>query len=387
MKRFIIVLLLTNLFFPFFSLPARAVSESECAQKSDLVAKIDCLNNLLTETGKKEESLTNEISKFNTNIALTSARIQKTQEDIKTLGEEIDSLATKIDRLEESLGHLSDVLLERIVATYKQGEVEAFHLLLSANGFSDFLTRFKYIRVAQIHDKKLMFEMQETKDNYIDQRQLREEKKAEQETLKQQLQSQKAQLAQQMSDKQTLLNITRNDESRYQDLLAAARAEQAALENAMRQALALLKDGSPVEEGAPIAMLGNSGYPACSTGPHLHFEIRKNNEPQNPATFLKNIAVIYEDDRVGKMSFSGDWNWPITDPKITQEYGMSYWARLGWYNGGPHTGIDMTSPSNIIRAPKKGTLYKGTASCRGVDMNFVAIDHGDGLISWYWHVQ
>jgi murein DD-endopeptidase MepM/ murein hydrolase activator NlpD len=87
------------------------------------------------------------------------------------------------------------------------------------------------------------------------------------------------------------------------------------------------------------------------------------------------------------MNFTGDWNWPISDPKITQEYGMSYWARLGWYNGGPHTGIDMTSTNSIIKAPKKGTLYKGSASCRGVGMNFVAIDHGDGLISWYWHVQ
>lgn len=77
----------------------------------------------------------------------------------------------------------------------------------------------------------------------------------------------------------------------------------------------------------------------------------------------------------------------MESPRITQGYGMTYYARTGFYGGSPHTGVDMISNNPIIRAPKKGTLYRGSASCRGAGMNYVAIDHGEGIISWYWHVQ
>jgi hypothetical protein len=66
---------------------------------------------------------------------------------------------------------------------------------------------------------------------------------------------------------------------------------------------------------------------------------------------------------------------------------MTYWARIGWYGGNPHTGIDMVSENISIHAPHDGTLYKGSTTCKGSKMNYVAIDHGDGLFSWYWHVR
>jgi len=45
----------------------------------------------------------------------------------------------------------------------------------------------------------------------------------------------------------------------------------------------LVKDGEMVKKGTIIARLGNSGH---SSGPHLHFEVRKDKKPRNPLFFL-----------------------------------------------------------------------------------------------------
>ncbi len=46
----------------------------------------------------------------------------------------------------------------------------------------------------------------------------------------------------------------------------------------------LVQEGDRVEKGEPIAMLGSTGR---SSGPHVHFEVRRNGKIVNPARFIK----------------------------------------------------------------------------------------------------
>jgi len=46
----------------------------------------------------------------------------------------------------------------------------------------------------------------------------------------------------------------------------------------------LVEEGEWVEKGQVIGKVGKSGR---ASGPHLHFEIRRNNKPLDPMLFLK----------------------------------------------------------------------------------------------------
>lgn len=357
----------------------------------------------IEELQKQEKTLGQQISLMDNQISITTLKISQTENQIKTLEKEIEVLSGKIVRLDSSLNYLSKVLLARVGETYKSGRVDMLTLLFSAKSFSDFISRCRYLQLVQLNDRELLLSMERTRTNYDEQKQLKEKIQAELTELKTKLVVQRKELATQVSDKKRLLEDTKGKETEYQRLLAAALSEQEAILKSMQEAVLKLADGTKVEKGKEIALIGNTGYPCCSTGSHLHFMVTvgcqrddkgyiKDCLPVNPANYLKNVSVTYEKD-VGQMSFGGDWDWPIENPEITQEYGMSSWARTGYYGGKPHNGIDMVNSNQIIRAPKEGVLYRQSTSCGRCNggccatVNFVALDHGEGVYSWYWHIK
>ena len=75
----------------------------------------------------------------------------------------------------------------------------------------------------------------------------------------------------------------------------------------------------------------------------------------------------------------------MDSPQITQRFGKTPWS---WrYPGGNHTGIDMVDDNIKITAPDDGVYIRSVQSCYGVGMNYAAIDHGDGVVSYYLHIR
>lgn len=358
---------------------------------NDLQGQIGDLEKKIADAKAQEKSLSLEISVMDNQIKLTQLRIDATKQEILVLGGDIDKANKKISQLEKALEELIKVLVNRIISTYQVGKTQNITMLISASNISDFFTRASYLRIVQAHDKKIIYDTQQAKDDYLNQKQIYEDKKAEVEKLKAQLEAYTAQLDQDKKAKQALLEVTQNDEKRYQQLLAQLKAEKSAIEGVV--ATLQLVNGTPIKEGESIAVVGNSGAPGCSTGPHLHFEVRKNGITEDPSAYLKSgvsFRYSYREDEYflyGTINPRGTWNWPLSDTiKINQAYGSHEYARR--YSDGIHTGIDMESDSSdLIKAPKDGTLYKGSTYCGSSIMNYAAVDHGDGIISWYWHVR
>lgn len=344
------------------------------------------LQQKISEAQTKEKTLSSEIKSMDSQIELMTLQMAETTHRIAKLGREVEELGGKIETLEGSLTTLSELLLNRIVTAYKVNRISYLTLLFTSDGFADLINRTKYIQAAQAHDREVLTEVQITKVTYAEQKELREQKKAEQEALKVELEGQKKKLDEQKVAKEALLTQTKNDEATYQKLLQQALAEKQALEAALITGVA----EGPVKAGDPIALVGNTGYPACSTGAHLHFEVRKNNQWVDPGGYLKSKQITDAQDGGNPTIGSGDWEWPLDGEIIlTQHYGHTPYSWRYSYSGGIHTGFDMYSPStSVIRAPKDGTLYSASQNCGGVSIIKIKyIEHGDGVISFYLHVQ
>ena len=353
---------------------------------NDVNSKIEELQKKVNELQSQENTLSKQINLLNSQIALTTLRVDSIKTAITKLSSEIGELNDEIDRLESLKTKRLELVLHRIPETYKRNTISQFGALFFSKDFSDFLSRVKYLSQVQEENTHLYKQLQNTQDTYGERKALREKKKVQSETLKTQLEQQSWELDRQKHEKQVLLDQTKNSETVYQRLLAQSLAEKTALERALVDAVSL----GPVKQGDPIALVGNSGYPGCSTGAHLHFEVRKNNAWMDPSGYLSS-KNINDDQNGGNATVGGgNWPWPLEDTvRITQYFGKTPYSWRYTYSGGIHTGIDMISTSsNVIRAPKEGTLYSSSQACGdGSIIKIKYIDHGDSVVSFYLHVQ
>ena len=208
----------------FFSLATLANAQTSCDSTCD-PKDSNCLNNLqnlcqtkVTDLHNQANTLSNQIAQFNAQIKLTTLKISQTQAQIALLG-------GRIDQLGQSLTDLTAAFSSRAVETYKLSRFENnFVFILSASDLTDAVSRLHYLQKIQEEDRSLLEKLQTAQTTYQGQKQ-------DQETLQKQLQVQQANLNSQKKSKAALLAATQGSETKYQNLLAQARAALAALSN------------------------------------------------------------------------------------------------------------------------------------------------------------
>lgn len=211
------------LFFSVFLLTillgrASFVLAEECddipSTQDKIQEKINCLSGKVGQLSSQAKTLKGQIAQFDAQIKLTTLKIADTESKIQLLG-------GRIDQLEVSLNDLSKAFASRAVETYKLSRIEnGFFFVLSAADVDDAVSRFHYLQKIQEEDRNLLSRLQEAQTAYQGQ-------KVDQEALQKQLKTQQTSLNAQKSAKNNLLSVTKNDEAKYQNLLAQANAQLA----------------------------------------------------------------------------------------------------------------------------------------------------------------
>jgi len=367
-KSFIIV-------FFVFLFTSVAYAQSSSDQLKDIQSKIDETTAKIAELQEIERDLTVQIDLINNQINLTELKIQESQATINKLEQEIGVLGFRIGYITQGIERLEILVKRRIVATYQQSFISDLELILASTDFSDLILRLQYLKEVQENDKKILTNLQQTKSNYANQKDEREDKQELIQAAKQKLDESKLVLAIQKTEKDEFLAITKNDEKIFQAELRKLQADAASISQAIGNIGYKIGD---VSKGEIIGSVGSSG---CSTGPHLHLEVFTNAKVEN------NQIVGTRVDPEPYLH-DGQYERPVAydPPSASAKYGITYFL-------GTHTGFDIPHQFGTpIKAMESGEAYFTSAPCSynisgGSSLGKgIVVDHQNGLVTLYWHI-
>ncbi len=406
-KNLLFITIFILLLSPVFVFAQEEGDKEEIEDKQEEIEKYE---KKIRDLQSKEKTLVNEIQYLDDQMTLaqlkiqqSSAKIEKTRKEIESLSDDIDELKTRIDKLVVSITYQEDVLMSRVRERYKSRN-DSMVMLFGSETLGKMIQKIEYLQAMERYDKKLLQEMKDTKDAYSNQKRLFEDKKSEVEDLKKSLEIEKANLdaykgslEDRKNERQKLMEMTQNDEKKYQQLLEDARKEL----NQIVGAVSVLKNtkAAKVDKGDVIGVQGSTGY---SFGDHLHFGVYRYSSFDDidgwdwyysnyvdPSKVLKNKTVYWDTGCEGsrnKSTGSGDWAWPMSDPMITQGYGYTCWSNR-YYGGNPHPAYDMAGPiGSPVYAVEDGEAYS-CRNCLGDGGNGVFIFHDDNYMTVYWHLK
>lgn len=321
----------------------RAEIDSKTEEIKRLEAEAERYRATLGEVERAADSLANQVKAIDlalraieTNINITSAKISRTNLEIRELGAGIKEKEQSIETNREELGRLLGALAE-------SDSESPLEILMKNETISAFFTSVDALLGVQRNLHSSLAELRTRREELKDRKTNAERKRLELRSLAEDLADQKALQTEERRQRNVLLQETRNQERRYQELLS----------DVVRRRDALQQEITSLESGLR-------------------------------ATFDRGILPA---------AGSGILGWPLPDPVfITQHFGLTSFARAGGYNGKGHNGIDLRAPAGTaVFSPERGRVRAvgdTDVACRRASYGrWILIDHTNNLATLVAHLS
>lgn len=307
------------------------VNADELSNQKQLLDKLNQQRtqqqNNLNQTSRAEKTILGQVESIEQDTIRTQQDIDKLEVRIKNLQDKIDVLEAQIKIEQEELDRQTDILAERLVVIYEQGDSSYLEVLLGANDVKDLITRVDMLTTIIDQDQDLIDEISRRKLALDNKKADLDVQQKELLAAKTTLEEKKQQLAVQLQEKKDVLSSIQQEKEKYAQAIRE-------LEQASAQAEAMIQK-----------LQGSSGV------------------------------------RQG----TGSYTWPTPGySNITSPYGMRYHPILK--TNKLHTGIDIGAPSGakIVAADGGSVIFSGWLGAYG---NAIIVDHGAGISTLYGHLS
>ena len=338
---------------------------SQRRQLTDLQALSATLDERLTTAvaelaavSAEYERVAGLLTQVEAQIVEVTARLEALRARIATLDEMLVTLALEVERQNRDLEARVALLQEHYRDAYERSQTSLLEVLLAADSFEVIATQVGYLLTISEQDAALADEIREIRAMLEANRAILREGRAE-------------------------LAAARDVEAEEAAKLAARQTELATLESELAVLKAEAEQRQAAQEAALNAALAAQGS--------MQSQIAANQEAANAAAALVTRLLAESNARISPRGF----RWPEDYFTVTQEWGPTDFVLEppytwnGVYYPHFHGAIDIANGCGTrIMAAGAGVVVASGQPLWPWDTGYgVVIDHGGGVMTWYWHLR
>jgi murein DD-endopeptidase MepM/ murein hydrolase activator NlpD len=361
-------------------------------QSADLDVKLDVARSELAAVTAEYERVRGLLAQVREQVAAIEARIEELHRQIAALDEQLAVVAAEIEARTADLRAREALLEDHLRAAYERSRTSLLEVLLSADSLDEATTQVGYLMAVSDQDQVLADEI----------RSIREELEVRRETLEEGRRL-LAEARATAEEEEARLEARRDELAALEAELARLRA--AADEKRRQQEAAL---NASLDAEADVASMIADNEKAAQAAANLAAQLQQQAAAQQAAIDEAKRRAAEEARRAAEEAARRSaeeaarnapsaygFRWPERSFRVTQEWGPTSFALeppytyKGTYYPHFHAGIDFANGCGTpIYATGPGVVVAAGQPLLPWDSGFgVVVDHGNGIQSWYWHMQ
>jgi murein DD-endopeptidase MepM/ murein hydrolase activator NlpD len=346
----------------------RALQQSLASQQRELAslkslsatldARLAAAEAELARVGAEYERVAGLLVQVEQQVAEVQARLEAIRARIARLDEMLVALAIEVERQNTELEARETLLQDHYRDAYEQSQTSLLEVLLAADSFEVVATRVGYLMTISEQDAALAEDIRELRATLEENRAVMRDGRAE-------------------------LKDAREAEEAEAAALAVRQAELASLKQRLGELYVQAEQQRMAQAAALNAALAAQG--------DVERQIKATKQAAEAANSLVTRLLAESQVRVSSRGF----RWPEDVFTVTQEWGPTNFVLEppytfnGTYYPHFHGGIDLANGCGTrIKSAGTGVVVASGQPLWPWDTGYgVVVDHGGGVLTWYWHLK